>query len=64
MKRGFIIFLISFLTTFSVFAENVSLVEKNETIIDAAKRELFEETGIKSVTHVYTEETPIRYDFS
>ena len=39
-------------------------IEKNETIIDAAKRELFEETGIKSVTHVYTEETPIRYDFS
>ena len=39
-------------------------IEKNETILEAAKRELFEETGIKSVIHVYTEDMPIRYEFN
>ena len=39
-------------------------IEKNETILEAAKRELFEETGIKSVIHIYTEDVPIRYEFN
>ncbi len=39
-------------------------IEKNETICEAAKRELFEETGIKSVIHIHSEEKPIRYEFS
>ena len=38
-------------------------VEKNETIEEAAKRELFEETSITSVKLIHTETNPIRYEF-
>lgn len=39
-------------------------VEENESVVDAAKRELFEETGITSVEVVFTCEKPIKYDFT
>jgi len=39
-------------------------VEENENYIEAAKRELFEETGIKSVEFVCVDEKPIRYEFT
>lgn len=39
-------------------------IEENETPIDAAKRELFEETGISSVIPIYTDDTPSRYEFT
>lgn len=39
-------------------------VEENENYIEAAKRELFEETGIKSVEFVCIDEKPIRYEFT
>lgn len=38
-------------------------IEKGETPKDAAKRELFEETGIVSVKTIYTDVAPLRYDF-
>lgn len=39
-------------------------IETGETPAEAAKRELFEETGISSVKVIYADETPIRYEFS
>ncbi len=39
-------------------------IEDNETIEDAARRELYEETGIKNVILVSQESEPICYDFS
>lgn len=39
-------------------------IELGETPVEAAKRELFEETGISSVKVIYAEETPVRYEFS
>lgn len=38
-------------------------IETNETSIEAAKRELFEETSITSVRLITYLEDPIRYDF-
>ena len=38
-------------------------IEKNEDIIEAAKRELFEETGISSVEFKAKMPTSLRYDF-
>ena len=39
-------------------------IEENETPLAAAKRELFEETGISSVIPIYTDDTPSRYEFT
>lgn len=39
-------------------------IEKGETPTEAAKRELFEETGISSVKVIYADETPVRYEFN
>lgn len=39
-------------------------VESGETYIEASKRELLEETGIKSVIEVYSCDEPIRYEFT
>lgn len=39
-------------------------IEENETPYDAAKRELFEETGITSVTPVAQEDSFFRYEFT
>lgn len=38
-------------------------IEKGETPELAAKRELFEETSIVSVKHIYSDVTPLRYNF-
>lgn len=38
-------------------------IEEGEDFVDAAKRELFEETGIKNIRIVATISEPIRYDF-
>ena len=38
-------------------------IEKNENIIEAAKRELFEETGIKNIKPVATTPFTVKYDF-
>ena len=38
-------------------------IEDGEDIIEAGKRELFEETGIKSIRLITTISEPIRYDF-
>ena len=38
-------------------------IEKNETIEEAARRELFEETSISSVKLIHSEKQPIRYEF-
>lgn len=38
-------------------------IEKGESIKDAAERELYEETGIKSVQSVAQKKEPLRYDF-
>ena len=38
-------------------------IEDGEDFIEAAKRELFEETGVKNVRLVATISDPIRYDF-
>lgn len=38
-------------------------IEDGESPQDAAKRELFEETGIRSVVPVYTADKPLRYAF-
>ena len=39
-------------------------IEEGETPVVAAKRELFEETGVSSVIPIYTDETPSRYEFT
>lgn len=39
-------------------------IEKGETIEEAARRELFEETGIRTVTLVALEKKPLRYTFN
>ncbi len=39
-------------------------IEENETPLAAAKRELFEETGVSSVIPIYTDDTPSRYEFT
>ena len=39
-------------------------VEKNENIIDAARRELKEETGIVSVDFFKKTDTPLKYNFT
>ena len=39
-------------------------IENNESIEEASRRELYEETGIKTVTLVAVEDTPIRYTFN
>ena len=38
-------------------------IEDGEDIIEAGKRELYEETGIKSIRLITTISEPIRYDF-
>ncbi|MBR5154777.1 MAG: RNA pyrophosphohydrolase [Alphaproteobacteria bacterium] len=38
-------------------------IEKNESVQEASKRELYEETGIDSALLVWTEKNPIRYEF-
>ena len=38
-------------------------IEANESPVDAARRELFEETSITSVVLVCSDDTPSRYDF-
>jgi putative (di)nucleoside polyphosphate hydrolase len=38
-------------------------IEDGESIEKASQRELFEETGISSVTLIHSETTPIRYSF-
>lgn len=39
-------------------------IEAQETPAEAAKRELFEETGISAVQLVYAADMPVRYEFS
>ncbi len=39
-------------------------IEINESPLAAAKRELFEETGVSSVIPIYTDDTPSRYEFT
>ena len=39
-------------------------IEFNESPLIAAKRELFEETGVSSVIPIYTDDTPSRYEFT
>lgn len=39
-------------------------IETNESPLAAAKRELFEETGVSSVIPIYTDDTPSRYEFT
>ena len=38
-------------------------IDEGETVENASKRELYEETGIHNVKLIHTETTPIRYDF-
>ncbi|MCM1323141.1 MAG: NUDIX domain-containing protein [Acetobacter sp.] len=38
-------------------------IEKGETPLIAAKRELFEETNVVSVKDIYCDDTPYRYNF-
>ena len=38
-------------------------IEEGESIEKASQRELFEETGLSSVTLIHSETTPIRYTF-
>lgn len=39
-------------------------IEKEEKPVEAAQRELFEETGITSVNLVHVDEKPLRYEFT
>ena len=38
-------------------------IEENETVEEASRRELFEETSIKSVEYVFVEDKALRYEF-
>ncbi|MDD4556054.1 MAG: RNA pyrophosphohydrolase [Alphaproteobacteria bacterium] len=38
-------------------------IDKGETVVEAAKREIFEETSLKNIKIVQANEAPFRYDF-